>query len=268
MHYYKFNIADYRKDTAHLSPMEHYIYRQLIDWYYLDESAIPKKTQVVLRRLCLGTEQEPALLNVLSDFFKEGENGWVHHRIEAEIAEFQAVSEKNRENGKKGGRPKKQEDADTENPSGFQSDASRNPNHKPITKKKNTTPLPPSLPDGLNIAAWDEYASYRTQAKLRALKPASVTKQQQWLVAQGPPDVQQRIVDQTIRNNWQGLFELKEAPRGTQNENGGGHRTRAQRVEAELRDIALQDIEARRNADGGSGGDLCDVLPALPAQVG
>ena len=37
MHYYKFNIADYRKDTGHLSTIEHGIYRQLIDWYYLDE---------------------------------------------------------------------------------------------------------------------------------------------------------------------------------------------------------------------------------------
>ncbi|MER2164727.1 MAG: DUF1376 domain-containing protein, partial [Psychrobacter alimentarius] len=35
MHYYSFNIADYKKDTAHLKPMEHYIYRSLIDLYYL-----------------------------------------------------------------------------------------------------------------------------------------------------------------------------------------------------------------------------------------
>ena len=48
MHYYKFNIADYRKDTGHLSTIEHGIYRQLIDWYYLDEQPIPEETQVVI----------------------------------------------------------------------------------------------------------------------------------------------------------------------------------------------------------------------------
>ena len=76
MHYYQFNIADYRKDTAHLTPMEHYIYRQLIDWYYLDEQPIPKITQVVMRRLSLGSEHKATLENVLHDFFENDENGW------------------------------------------------------------------------------------------------------------------------------------------------------------------------------------------------
>ena len=62
MHYYQFNISDYRADTAHLNIIEHGIYRQLIDWYYLDEKPIPKETQVVMRRLCLGFD-EVSLLN-------------------------------------------------------------------------------------------------------------------------------------------------------------------------------------------------------------
>ena len=58
MHYYKFNIADYRKDTGHLSTLEHGIYRQLIDWQYLDEKPIPLETQVVSRRLRLGSDDK------------------------------------------------------------------------------------------------------------------------------------------------------------------------------------------------------------------
>ena len=65
MHYYQFNIADYRKDTIHLTPIEHYIYRTLIDWYYLDEQPIPKETQSVIRRLGLVTENEQLVINVL-----------------------------------------------------------------------------------------------------------------------------------------------------------------------------------------------------------
>ena len=56
MHYYKFNIADYRKDTTHLSMLEHGIYRTLIDWYYLDEKPIPLDVEMVARRMRLSTD--------------------------------------------------------------------------------------------------------------------------------------------------------------------------------------------------------------------
>lgn len=85
MHYYQFNIADYRKDTGHLSMIEHAIYRALIDWYYLDEKPIPLETQSVMRRLRLVSEDEAkALENVLSDFFERAD-GWRHKRIDQEI---------------------------------------------------------------------------------------------------------------------------------------------------------------------------------------
>ncbi len=107
LHYYQFNIADYRKDTQHLSPIEHYIYRELMDWYYLDEKLIPKITQLVLRRLRLVSENEPDLLNVLQEYFIETENGWCHGRIEIEIAAYQKRSITAKANGSKGGRPLK-----------------------------------------------------------------------------------------------------------------------------------------------------------------
>ena len=75
MHYYKFNIADYRKDTGHLNTIEHGIYRQLIDWYYLDEKPIPHETQVVIRRLRLGSDEEKYLEIILKEFFKNTSKG-------------------------------------------------------------------------------------------------------------------------------------------------------------------------------------------------
>jgi uncharacterized protein YdaU (DUF1376 family) len=130
MHYYKFNIADYRKDTSHLSTIEHGIYRQLIDWYYLDEKPIPLETQVVSRRLRLGSDMEfSSLQNVLSDFFKEGKTGYVHKRIEVEIKDYQEQVEKNKNNGKLGGRPKKTQVVID----GFPNESQINPNHKPLT---------------------------------------------------------------------------------------------------------------------------------------
>ncbi len=71
MNYYQFHVGDYRADTSHLSVIEHAIYRQLLDWYYLDEKPIPKETQMVIRRLRLGSDSETqSLKNVLSDFFE------------------------------------------------------------------------------------------------------------------------------------------------------------------------------------------------------
>lgn len=107
MHYYQFNIADYRKDTTHLTPIEHFIYRSLIDWYYLDEKPIPKRTQSVMRRLGLGSELVDSLKNVLEDFFVLEDEGYTHVRIEQELAKYQARADIARVNGSKGGRPKK-----------------------------------------------------------------------------------------------------------------------------------------------------------------
>ena len=131
MHYYQFNIADYRKDTVHLTPIEHYIYRTLIDWYYLDESPIPKETQLVLRRLQLGSEHKENLENVFNDFFVSTEKGWLHKRIEAEISGYSDKCERNRANGKRGGRPKKTQSVLIAN----QNKSETNPNHKPLTSK-------------------------------------------------------------------------------------------------------------------------------------
>jgi uncharacterized protein YdaU (DUF1376 family) len=41
MHYYKFNIADYRSATAHLTNEEDLAYRRLLDMYYDTEVPIP-----------------------------------------------------------------------------------------------------------------------------------------------------------------------------------------------------------------------------------
>jgi uncharacterized protein YdaU (DUF1376 family) len=149
MHYYKFNIADYRKDTGHLSTIEHGIYRQLIDWYYLDENPIPLETQVVSRRLRLASEVEVlSLQNVLSDFFKEGKSGYVHKRIELDINDYHEQAEKNQRNGKLGGRPKKTHSVTYGLPDESQNNPNHKPltiNHKPIEKNKRGSRLSPDL---------------------------------------------------------------------------------------------------------------------------
>ena len=167
MHYYQFNIADYRKDTVHLTRIEHSIYRDLIDWYYLEETPIPTETQVVMRRLRLGCETEAtALKNVLHDFFSPESDGFHHKRIDFDIAEFRAQCEKNRSNGRKGGRPngKKTQWVTSGLPVVTQTDATANPNHKPLTinHKPNNKDIRPS---DVSITIWDEYVKHRKAKK-------------------------------------------------------------------------------------------------------
>ena len=143
MHYYSFNIADYRKDTTHLTPEEHYIYRTLIDWYFLDEAPIPNDNQLVCRRLLIKSEWLSHLYNVLNDFFEKTEKGWVHHRIEWDIKEYRRKIEACSEAGKLGGRPKKNQTLNKRKQTISESKGNQEPitnNHKPITNK-NTTPL-------------------------------------------------------------------------------------------------------------------------------
>lgn len=112
MHYYSFDIGNYRGDTSHLKPIEHYIYRTLIDWCYYDEKPIESENnQRLLRRLNLESEPlaEGMLLAVLGDFFVKMDDGWHHKRIDAEIDAYKGKSLVNSVNGKKGGRPPKKQ---------------------------------------------------------------------------------------------------------------------------------------------------------------
>ena len=136
MHYFPHNIADYRKDTIHLSLLEHGIYRQLLDSYYLNEK--PIETQMVIRRLQIITQNELDALNaVLNDFFTPSECGnfWNHIRCDAEIAKYKSNAEISRINGRKGGRPKKPrktQQVNLANPDITQT----KPNQEPITNNQ------------------------------------------------------------------------------------------------------------------------------------
>lgn len=96
MKWYQFWIADYRKDTTHLSHEEHYIYRSLIDIYYETEKPIDSNLRPLLRRLGLTSDQQLLLENVLSDFFIDTEKGYKHPRIEEDLEKIYKKSFKAR----------------------------------------------------------------------------------------------------------------------------------------------------------------------------
>jgi len=141
MHYYQFNIGDYKAATGHLSNDEDLAYRRLLDMYYDTEYKIPLDTQWVARRI----RMEPKVVqDVLSDMFEHHEDGWFHARCKDVIDAYHAMAEKNRANGRLGGRKK--------NPVGNPVASDTQPivkatiNDKPITNNQVNTNICP--PDG------------------------------------------------------------------------------------------------------------------------
>lgn len=127
MHKYMHHIGDFMRDTNYLTSLEECFYRRALDFYYLNEKPLPKETQVVMKRLRAITQEErDALTLVLNDFFILEDDGFHNKRCDAEIAIYQGNAIKNRENGKLGGRPKKNKHL--ANPDETQVVINRNPN--------------------------------------------------------------------------------------------------------------------------------------------
>ena len=166
MNYYPHHIGDYKSATMHLSNEEDLAYRRLLEMYYDTEQPIPLETQWVARRLRVATE---ALQSVLNDFFVKSEQGWRHPKCDLVIREYHEMAEKNRRNGKLGGRPKTNKQA-VKNPVGSQSVASGNPvethskanqEPKPRTKNQVFSATKVARPLSVSVQVWDDWLLVR-----------------------------------------------------------------------------------------------------------
>lgn len=133
MHYYQHHIGDFIKATSRLSDAHCMTYLRMIWLYYEQECPLPDNTAVI--GLKVGAEPEVVSL-ILNAFFKRDGDVWRHTRCDTEIAEYQAICERNRTNGKAGGRPKKTQSVSTGMPDETPPEPHRNPNHKPVTIKE------------------------------------------------------------------------------------------------------------------------------------
>lgn len=101
MHYYQHNVGDYRKDTSHLSLLEHGIYRQLLDTYYLEETPLSNDLAKLMRSHSVrNADEKQALENVLSDFFSLTQEGYIHTRCDKGIAKYHSKSDSARASAK------------------------------------------------------------------------------------------------------------------------------------------------------------------------
>lgn len=106
MNYYERHLGDYAKDTAHLSMLEHGAYNLLLDRYYSTETGIPAAQAHRLAR-ARTKEEKQAVDDVLGEFFTLAGDVWVNKRADEEVIKANIKINAAKENGKKGGRPKK-----------------------------------------------------------------------------------------------------------------------------------------------------------------
>lgn len=169
MHYYQKNIGDYRRDTMHLSPLEHGIYNLFLDTYYLTEKPLCADHAELMRTHCLRTAYEiSAAENVLKDFFDLCENGYSHKRCDIEIESFHGKSNSARESAKaRWERVRCERNANALN-SHSEGNANHKPitnNHKPITNKKHSSEY-----SEVFELAWNKYPKREGSSKKDAFK--------------------------------------------------------------------------------------------------
>jgi len=134
MHYYPKNIGDYRRDTMHLSLLEHGVYMTLIDHYILNEEPFSDNIEDILWLVGARTEEEKnAVSLILNKFFKKKDDGYYHKRCDEEIQKYKKNAEVARENGKKGGRPRNPEVTQSKpNPKLTNNQKLETSNHEPL----------------------------------------------------------------------------------------------------------------------------------------
>lgn len=100
MHYYKRDIAQYLKSTAHLTLIEHGVYTRLKDAYMTHEQPLCEKDKyrVIGAR---SKSEKNAVDTVLNEFFTRSDDRYINAEWDKEIAKYQARKLTNQANGRK-----------------------------------------------------------------------------------------------------------------------------------------------------------------------
>lgn len=121
MNYYRRYTADYGSKTGALTMLEDGAYTRLLDWYYEHEQPLPiASARIYVIAKAMSAAEKKAVGHVLDAYFEKRADGWHNKRADQELAaalpKLDTLRRVARENGAKGGRPKKTESGSTEKP--------------------------------------------------------------------------------------------------------------------------------------------------------
>ncbi|KAF1692677.1 YdaU family protein [Pseudoxanthomonas koreensis] len=122
MNYFELYPGDYLKDTGRLTLVDHGAYLRLLLEYYATEEPLPADLgDLYVIAAAVTAADKTAVKKVADRFFPvDPEDGLRHNgRVDEEIEKARGRMAAARENGKRGGRPKKNPLGSEEKPSGF-----------------------------------------------------------------------------------------------------------------------------------------------------
>lgn len=122
MNFYRRFPGDYGRDTQHLTMEQHGAYNLLLDIAYTTERQLPSDRLLIYRMTRASSPSEKAAIDaVIEEFFTKTRWGYMHKRVVEEIKHAESRIEASRQNGRRGGRPKEQENpaGSYEKPGGF-----------------------------------------------------------------------------------------------------------------------------------------------------
>jgi uncharacterized protein YdaU (DUF1376 family) len=163
MHYYQFNIGDYKSHTNHLDLLEDLAYRRLLDLYYLHERPLNSGITAVARQIGM-RDHETQVQTILEEFFCLTENGWTNARADREIQHYHGKIEQASRAGK----------ASAERRSNARSTPVQ-PNNKqePINIKHKTNIN--TTPEGVSQSVWQDFVSHR-KANKASITQTAITR--------------------------------------------------------------------------------------------
>jgi len=222
MFHYPKHVGDYIADTIGLSMLEDGAYNRLMDQYYISEAPLPlDRTELYRLARAVSPIERKAVDYVIAKYFNEEPDGYHQNRIDIEIEAYHIRAETAQANGRRGGRKPKQNPQETQPVSDGLADSNQDQtttktNRKPYSLSNDKESGKPRFdPSTIEISAfiprasWLEWIEYRRKRKLSTTE---VTARKQaialaeWARAGHNPA---SIIDASITNGWQGLFEPK-----------------------------------------------------------
>lgn len=139
-------------------------------------------------------------------------------QFDRDLEKYNNICERNKINGKDGGRPrnKNPKKPDSKNDSKNDSDSKNKSGRKKDKKEIDLTDL--SFKDGYReiVERWLKYKASRKE-KYKSIDSVETFYKKLLEYSNGLPELATKIIEQSISNNWAGIFELK--PKSNPNNN-------------------------------------------------
>ena len=196
MHYYQFNIGDYKSHTEHLSEMEDLCYRRLLDWYYLHEIPIPLDLTETARQIRMRPHND-CIAIVLREYFEQTEDGWIHHRANSEIAKAGNKSQKASQSAKARW--------DKTNANAMRTHSESNATHNTVHITQNTKHNKAAVaatPVGVSQSVWDDFVKHRKTLKAQISKTAITRIEQE--ASKAGWTLEQALIE-CVARGWRGF---------------------------------------------------------------